>query len=62
MNAVPATAAALAGTLGAVERLLGPALPVNLVPETLDQLSRIDGVTPAAVAAVYVAASRREAA
>ncbi|WP_372622760.1 amidase [Falsiroseomonas sp.] len=38
MNAVPATAAALAGTLGAVERLLGPALPVNLVPETLDQL------------------------
>jgi tRNA uridine 5-carboxymethylaminomethyl modification enzyme len=31
-------------------------------PESIDQLSRIAGVTPAAVAAVYVAASRRAAA
>jgi len=31
-------------------------------PETLDQASRIHGVTPAALSAVYVAASRRVAA
>ena len=31
-------------------------------PETLDQASRIDGITPAALSAVYVAASRRAAA
>ena len=31
-------------------------------PETLDQASRISGVTPAALAALYVAASRRAAA
>ena len=31
-------------------------------PETLDQASRIHGVTPAALSAVYVAASRRAAA
>jgi tRNA uridine 5-carboxymethylaminomethyl modification enzyme len=28
-------------------------------PETLDQVSRVPGVTPAALSAVYVAASRR---
>jgi amidase len=38
INAVPATAAALSGPLGAVERVLGPALAINLVPESLDQL------------------------
>uniref|UniRef100_UPI0022EAAE35 amidase n=1 Tax=Falsiroseomonas oryzae TaxID=2766473 RepID=UPI0022EAAE35 len=38
INAVPATAAALSGALGAAERVLGPAMTVNLVPETLDQL------------------------
>jgi len=31
-------------------------------PETLDQASRIHGVTPAALSALYVAASRRAAA
>jgi tRNA uridine 5-carboxymethylaminomethyl modification enzyme len=31
-------------------------------PETLDQASRVPGVTPAAIAAVYVAASKRAAA
>jgi tRNA uridine 5-carboxymethylaminomethyl modification enzyme len=31
-------------------------------PETLDQASRIHGVTPAAISALYVAASRRAAA
>jgi tRNA uridine 5-carboxymethylaminomethyl modification enzyme len=31
-------------------------------PETLDQASRIPGITPAALSAVYVAASRRAAA
>ena len=31
-------------------------------PETLDQASRISGVTPAALSALYVAASRRAAA
>lgn len=36
MNAVPATATALAGSLSEVERLLGPVLAVNLVPEGLD--------------------------
>ena len=39
-----------------VERLEGAR------PETLDQASRISGVTPAALAALYVAASRRAAA
>jgi tRNA uridine 5-carboxymethylaminomethyl modification enzyme len=31
-------------------------------PETLDQASRVHGVTPAALLALYVAASRRAAA
>jgi tRNA uridine 5-carboxymethylaminomethyl modification enzyme len=31
-------------------------------PETLDQASRIPGLTPAALSALYVAASRRAAA
>jgi tRNA uridine 5-carboxymethylaminomethyl modification enzyme len=31
-------------------------------PETLDQASRVAGVTPAALSAVYVAVSRRAAA
>jgi tRNA uridine 5-carboxymethylaminomethyl modification enzyme len=31
-------------------------------PETLDQASRLSGVTPAALSALYVAASRRAAA
>jgi tRNA uridine 5-carboxymethylaminomethyl modification enzyme len=31
-------------------------------PETLDQASRIRGVTPAALSALYVAATRRAAA
>jgi tRNA uridine 5-carboxymethylaminomethyl modification enzyme len=31
-------------------------------PETLDQASRVSGVTPAALSALYVAASRRAAA
>jgi tRNA uridine 5-carboxymethylaminomethyl modification enzyme len=31
-------------------------------PETLDQASRLAGVTPAALSALYVAASRRAAA
>jgi len=31
-------------------------------PETLDQASRIAGVTPAAMSALYVAAARRSAA
>jgi tRNA uridine 5-carboxymethylaminomethyl modification enzyme len=39
-----------------VERLTGAR------PETLDQASRIRGVTPAALSAVYVAVSRRAAA
>jgi tRNA uridine 5-carboxymethylaminomethyl modification enzyme len=30
-------------------------------PETLDQASRVHGVTPAALSALYVAASRRAA-
>jgi tRNA uridine 5-carboxymethylaminomethyl modification enzyme len=30
-------------------------------PETLDQASRVPGVTPAALSAVYVALSRRAA-
>ena len=34
----------------------------NSRPETLDQASRIHGITPAALSAVYVAASRRAAA
>ncbi|PWS35530.1 amidase [Falsiroseomonas bella] len=38
INAVPATAAALSGALGAAERVLGPAMGIHLVPETLDQL------------------------
>jgi amidase len=38
INAVPATAAALTASLGGVERVLGHALPIHLVPETLDQL------------------------
>ncbi len=38
VNAVPGTATALAPGLAAAERLLGPALPVNLVPETVDLL------------------------
>jgi len=36
INAVPSTAAALARPLAAAERVLGPALSVQLVPETLD--------------------------
>ncbi|MBW8269891.1 amidase [Caldovatus aquaticus] len=36
VNALPATAAALAPALSAAERVLGPALPVNLAPEGLD--------------------------
>ena len=39
-----------------VERL------TNASPETLDQASRVPGVTPAALSALYVAASRRAAA
>jgi tRNA uridine 5-carboxymethylaminomethyl modification enzyme len=39
-----------------VERLAGAS------PETLDQASRVPGVTPAALSALYVAASRRAAA
>jgi tRNA uridine 5-carboxymethylaminomethyl modification enzyme len=39
-----------------VERL------TNARPETLDQASRIQGVTPAALSALYVAANRRAAA
>jgi tRNA uridine 5-carboxymethylaminomethyl modification enzyme len=39
-----------------VERLIGAR------PETLDQASRVPGVTPAALSALYVAASRRAAA
>src|SRR3954451_6725758 len=39
-----------------VERLVGAR------PETLDQASRVPGVTPAALSALYVAASRRPAA
>jgi len=39
-----------------VERLL------TARPETLDQASRVPGVTPAALSALYVAASRRAAA
>src|SRR3982751_2214229 len=39
-----------------VERLVGAR------PETLDQASRVPGVTPAALSALYVAASRRAAA
>ena len=39
-----------------VERLVGA------LPETLDQASRIPGVTPAALSALYVAANRRAAA
>jgi len=31
-------------------------------PETLDQASRVPGITPAALSALYVAASRRVAA
>ena len=31
-------------------------------PETLDQASRVPGITPAALSALYVAASRRAAA
>jgi len=31
-------------------------------PETLDQASRVPGVTPAALSALYVAATRRAAA
>jgi len=36
VNALPATAAALAGHLAAAEALLGQALPITLVPESLD--------------------------
>jgi tRNA uridine 5-carboxymethylaminomethyl modification enzyme len=39
-----------------VERLRGTR------PETLDQASRLPGITPAALSALYVAASRRAAA
>jgi tRNA uridine 5-carboxymethylaminomethyl modification enzyme len=39
----------------AVERLS------SVRPETLDQASRIAGITPAALAALHVAASRRAA-
>jgi tRNA uridine 5-carboxymethylaminomethyl modification enzyme len=39
-----------------VERLAGAS------PETLDQASRVPGITPAALSALYVAASRRAAA
>jgi amidase len=35
-NAVPGTATALAGMLAAAERVLGHALPIGLVPESLD--------------------------
>jgi amidase len=38
INAVPQTAAALTVALGGAERVLGHALSINLVPETLDQL------------------------
>ncbi|HZU50875.1 MAG TPA: hypothetical protein VE968_03270 [Sphingomicrobium sp.] len=45
-----------------------PGLSVEMVekllaskPETLDQASRIPGLTPAALTAVYVAAARRAA-
>jgi amidase len=38
INAVPATAAALSGSLAAVEGVLGPALSITLAPESLDQL------------------------
>jgi tRNA uridine 5-carboxymethylaminomethyl modification enzyme len=34
----------------------------SIRPETLDQASRIAGVTPAALSALYVAATRRAAA
>ena len=47
----------------------GPGLSAEMVerlsasrPETLDQASRVHGITPAALSAVYVAASRRVAA
>jgi amidase len=36
VNALPATAATLAGHLAAAEALLGQALPITLVPESLD--------------------------
>jgi tRNA uridine 5-carboxymethylaminomethyl modification enzyme len=39
-----------------VERLRAAA------PETLDQASRVPGITPAALSALFVAASRRAAA
>ena len=38
VNADPSTAAALAGGLYAAERLLGPALSINLAPEGLEKL------------------------
>jgi amidase len=38
INAVPATAAALSNAMGAVERVAGPAMAMNLVPEGLEQL------------------------
>jgi amidase len=38
VNAVPGVAAALQPALGAAERVIGPALSVHLVPETLDAL------------------------
>jgi tRNA uridine 5-carboxymethylaminomethyl modification enzyme len=46
-----------------------PGLSIEMVerlttarPETLDQASRIAGITPAALSALYVAAARRAAA
>lgn len=38
INAVPGTAAALTPALGAAEKVVGPALSLALVPETLDHL------------------------
>jgi tRNA uridine 5-carboxymethylaminomethyl modification enzyme len=39
-----------------VDRLMGAQ------PETLDQASRVPGITPAALSALYVAATRKAAA
>jgi tRNA uridine 5-carboxymethylaminomethyl modification enzyme len=54
---------------GDLDYALVPGLSTEMVerlssarPETLDQASRIHGVTPAALSAVYIAASRRAAA
>ena len=53
--------ARLCGDPGPFERD-GRAACASARPETLDQASRIPGVTPAALSALYVAASRRAAA